>query len=397
MFAKRVAHLRPTGAFEFLDKAKKLEAHPSQHGTGREGKSIIHLEIGAPDFDTPDNIKDAAIKSLKNGLTKYVQGAGIPELRETIATHIAKTRNISVSPDEVVVGPGASPIIFYLILALIEAGDEVIYPDPGFFTYEPVTIFAGGTPCPVHLIEEKGFSIDLEEIKANLSPRTKLLILNFPHNPTGGMILKEDLDALVDLVRDRDIWILSDEVYSQMLYEGDFCSIASYPGMKEKTIILDGFSKTYAMTGWRLGYGVMDKELAYKVASVLIQCNSCTTSFIQPAGVEAIKGPQGIVKERLEIYRKRRDIIVDGLNSIPKIRCVRPKGAFYAFPNIKELGISSRELALRLLYEAGVCCLPGTVFGKFAEGYIRFTYSNSESNIKEALNRIKKFISKEFT
>ena len=247
-------------------------------------------------------------------------------------------------------------------------------------------------PKPIHLIEEKGFGIDIEELKSKLSPKTKLLILNSPHNPTGGMIVRKDIEDLAEVLRDRDIWVLSDEVYSEMVYEGEFCSIASYPDMKAKTIIIDSFSKTYAMTGWRLGYGVMDKALAFKVTSLLIQCNSCTPPFIQVAGVEALTGPQNILTERFETYRKRRAIIVHGLNQIPGFKCVMPKGAFYAFPNVKALGLPSRELALKLLYEAGVACLPGTVFGRFAEGYLRFTYSNSEPNILEALERIRQFV-----
>ncbi|MBI4721543.1 MAG: pyridoxal phosphate-dependent aminotransferase [Candidatus Stahlbacteria bacterium] len=383
MFAKKVSHLVPTGAFEFLGKAKALEA---------QGKSIIHLEIGEPDFHTPDNIKDAAIKAIKDNFTGYVISQGIPELRKTIATHIAATRKINITPDEVVVGVGASSIIFYCITTLVEQGDEVIYPDPGFFTYEPVTVFAGGIPKPIRFVHEHGFGIDIEELKSKLSPKTKLLILNSPHNPTGGMIEHKEMEELARVLRDKKIWVLSDEVYSEMVYDGGFCSIASYPEMKDKTIIIDSFSKTYAMTGWRLGYGVMDKTLANQVTSLLIQCNSCTPPFIQAAGIEALTGQQNILNERLETYRKRRDIIVNGLNQIPGFKCAMPKGAFYAFPNVKAYGLPSRELALKLLHETGVACLPGTVFGRFGEDYIRFTYSNSESNILEALKRIRQFV-----
>lgn len=379
--AKRVEHLRPTAAFEVLVQANELE---------KQGKSIIHLEIGEPDFETPANITDAAVKALREGHTKYVNGQGIVELREVIAEHVVKTRGIEVNPAEVVVGNGASPVIFFVILSLIENGDEVMYPNPGFFTYEPVTILAGGTPVPYHLWEEREFSIDITEIKSKISSKTKLLILNSPNNPTGGMIPREDLEAIAELVKDRDLWVLTDEIYSEMIYEGEFHSIASFPGMKERTIIIDGFSKKYSMTGWRLGYGAMDEKLAYKVAALIIQCDSCTPPFIQLAGVEALKGPQDLLKERLEIFKKRRQVIINGLNEITGFRCIKPKGAFYAYASHPGIKILSKELALKLLNEAGIACLPGTAFGKFGEGYIRFTYSNSEANIKEALQRIKK-------
>ncbi len=371
----------PTGAFIFLEKAKKLES---------QGKSIIHLEIGEPDFDTPENIKEAAIKALKDGYTKYTIGQGLPEFREVIADYIKKTRNIDVGIDEVVVGTGGSSIVFFTILAVINPGDEVLYPDPGWFIYEPTTILANGVPKPYHLPEEKGFSIDIDEIRDKISERTKLIIINSPQNPTGGMLSTKDLSDLAELLRDKNIWIMSDEVYSRILFEGEFKSITKYPVMKEKTVIVESLSKTYAMPGLRLGYGIMEPKLAYKVASLLIQCNSCTPPFIQIAGIEALTGKQDIIEDRCEIYRKRRDIMIDGLNSIPGIKCIKPKGAIYAFPNIKALGLPSRDLSLKLLDEVGVCCLPGTAFGKFAEGYIRFTYANSESNIQEALQRIKK-------
>ncbi|OYD14878.1 aspartate aminotransferase [candidate division WOR-3 bacterium JGI_Cruoil_03_44_89] len=380
--ARRVEHLGPTAAFEVLARANEL---------ARQGKSIVHFEIGEPDFDTPVNITDSAVKALRGGNTKYVDGQGLLELRKVVAEHVARKRGIEVSPTEVVIGPGASPVIFFVILALIESGDEVIYPNPGFFTYEPVTILAGGTPVPIHLWEEKEFSIDVDEIKSKISPRTKLLILNSPNNPTGGMISANGLKELADLLSDRDIRVLSDEVYSEMVYDGEFHSISSFPGVKDRTIIVDGFSKTYAMTGWRLGYGVMDIELSYKVAALMIQCNSCVPPFVQMAGIEALKGPQGGVKERLEIFRRRRDLIVEGLNQIPGLNCLLPKGAFYVFPSHKGIKMPSKELALKLLNEAGVACLPGTAFGEFGEGYLRFTYSNSEDNIREALKRIGKF------
>ncbi|HID92707.1 MAG TPA: pyridoxal phosphate-dependent aminotransferase [bacterium (Candidatus Stahlbacteria)] len=385
MLARRVQHLKSTGAFEFLAKAAALE---------KQGKDIIHLEIGQPDFDTPINIKEAGIKAIKDGYTKYTDGQGLPKLREVIAEHVSKTRGIKVEPDEVVITQGASPIIFFVILALIEEGDEVLYPNPGFFTYEPVTILADGIPVPIHLIEEKCFTMDVDEIRRKISNRTKLVIINSPHNPTGGMLSPEDLKEIANIVRKRNCLVLSDEVYSEMVYDGEFHSIASCPDMKDKTIIVDSFSKTYAMTGWRLGYGVMRKDLADKVAALQINSNSCVTGFIQIAGIEAIRGSQEEVRARCKIFKKRRDLIIDGLNKIKGIKCVKPKGAFYAFANHKELDINSRELAEHLLNEAGVACLPGTVFGEFGEGYVRFTYANSEENIERALKRIEQAIAK---
>ncbi len=383
MFAKRVEHLRPTAAFEFLANAKKLEA---------QGKSIIHLEIGEPDFDTPENVTESAIKALKDGYTKYAIGQGIPEFREAIADYIKKTRGINVGIDEVVVGAGGSAIVFFTLLAVINPGDEVLYPDPCWFVYEPTTILANGIPKPYHLPEEKGFSIDIDEIRSKISERTKLIIINSPQNPTGGILSDKDLADLAELLKDKNIWIMSDEVYSRILFGEEFKSITKYPTIKEKTIIIESLSKTYAMPGLRLGYGVMEPKLAYKVASLSVQCNSCTPPFLQIAGIEALTGKQDIIEERCDIYQKRRDIMVDGLNSIHGIKCVKPKGAIYAFPNIKELGIPSRDLALKLLDEVGVCCLPGTAFGGLAEGYIRFTYANSEANIREALKRIRKVV-----
>ena len=381
-YAKRVEHLGPTAAFEVLSRANEL---------ARQGKSIIHLEIGEPDFDTPFNITDSAVRALKGGHTKYTDGQGLLDLREVIAEHVGRTRDIEVTPSQVVICPGGSPTIFFIILALIEKGDEVIYPNPGFFTYEPVTILAGGTPVPVHLWEDREFSIDVDEIKSKISQKTRLIILNSPNNPTGGIISSDELKELADLLRDKDIWVLSDEVYSEMVYDDEFYSISSLPGMKKRTIIVDSFSKTYAMTGWRIGYGVMDDKLSYKVASLMIQCNSCVPPFIQIAGIEALRGPQDEIKEKLEIFRRRRDLMVEGMSQIPGLNCLLPKGAFYVFPSHRDIKISSKDLSIKLLNETGIACLPGTAFGKFGEGYLRFTYSNSEENIKEALKRIKDF------
>jgi aspartate/methionine/tyrosine aminotransferase len=372
-------------AFEVLVKARALEA---------QGREIIHLEIGEPDFDTPSNIKYAAIKALADGWTHYTPPAGIPELREAIAEEVSTTRSIKVNPEQVVVTPGAKPIMFFTILALCEKGDEVIYPNPGFPIYESMINFVGATPVPVPLLMEKDFRFDIEQLKSLVSPKTKMIILNSPHNPTGGVLTKEDLEAIAEAAIENDIMVLSDEIYSRMVYEGDFASIAQFPGMQERTIILDGFSKTYAMTGWRLGYGVMPKWLAAHVANLMVNSNSCTAAFSQWAGIEALKGPQDEPKKMIEAFRRRRDVIVDGLNQIPGFRCLRPRGAFYVFPNIEGTGKSSQEMEDFLLNEAGVAALSGTSFGEYGEGFVRFSYANSVENIKKALERIREAIAK---
>jgi aspartate/methionine/tyrosine aminotransferase len=373
-------------AFEVLAKAKALE---------KKGKEIVHLEIGEPDFDTPKNIKDAAVKALYGGYTHYVPSAGIPELRETIAEYISKTRRIKVEPEEVVVTPGAKPIMFFAILACVNPGEEVLYPNPGFPIYESVINFVGAKPVPIPLLEENDFRMDPEYIKKKITKKTKMIILNSPENPTGGVLTKEDLKVIADCISDRDdVLVLSDEIYSRIIYEGEHESIASLPGMKEKTIILDGFSKTYAMTGWRLGYGVMRKDLAQKIAQLMTNSNSCTCTFIQMAGIEALKGPQNEVEKMVSEFRKRREIIVSGLNKIKGITCKKPHGAFYVFPNIKGTGMDCRKLGDYLLNEAGVAVLPGTSFGKYGEGYLRLSFANSIENIKKALDRISKALEK---
>ncbi|MEM3673498.1 MAG: pyridoxal phosphate-dependent aminotransferase [Candidatus Bathyarchaeia archaeon] len=380
IFAKRMSALGTETAFEVLAKAKALE---------KQGKDIIHLEIGEPDFDTPKNIKEAAVKALYAGYTHYVPAAGIPELREAIAEYISKTRRIDVDPEEVVVTPGAKPIMFFAILALVNPGDEVMYPNPGFPIYESLINFVDAKPVPIPLKEENDFRMDPEYVKEKITKKTKMIILNSPENPTGGVLTKEDIKVVADCIANRDdVFVLSDEVYSRIIYEGENESIASLPGMKEKTIILDGFSKTYAMTGWRLGYGVMRKDLAQKIAQLMINSNSCTCAFIQMAGLEALKGPQKESDKMVAEFKKRRDVIVDGLNKIKGITCKKPYGAFYVFPNITGTGMDCRKLGDYLLNEAGVAVLPGTAFGQYGEGYLRMSFANSIENIKKALERI---------
>lgn len=371
-------------AFEVLAKAKKLEA---------EGKSIIHLEIGEPDFPTPANICEAAIRSIQAGDTHYTPSAGIPEVRTSIANYIKRTRGIEVSPDEVVMTPGAKPIMFYVILALVNEGDEVIYPNPGFPIYESMINFVGGKAVPLQLKEEKNFSFDIEDLKKLITPKTKLIIINTPQNPTGGILTETDIRGIADVLKDwPDIYILSDEIYSRLIFQGEHFSITQIPGFKDRTIILDGFSKAYAMTGWRAGYGVMNTELAPLIAKLMTNSNSCTNTVVQKACIEAYEGPQDSVDKMREEFMARRDIIVDGLNSVKGFSCIVPLGAFYAFPNITATGYSSKELSDHVLYKGGVAALSGTAFGAFGEGYLRFSYANSRENIKEAIRRIKEVI-----
>ena len=380
---QRTSGLLQEGAFKVLMRARQLEA---------QGKNIVHLEIGEPDFDTPANIVAAGKKALDEGYTHYGPTPGLMPFREVIADYVSRTRGIKATPEMVSVVPGGKPIICFTILALIEAGDEVIYPNPGFPMYESLAKFAGGIPVPVPLVEDRGFSFDMNVLREKLSPKTKLIVLNSPHNPTGGLIPRKDLEELADMIRDRDIMVLSDEIYSRICYEGEPFSIAALPGMQEKTIILDGFSKTYAMTGWRLGYGVMPEWLLAGVTQLMGNSNSCTASFTQMAGIEALTGPQTAVDNMVAEFRKRRDAIVAGLNKIPGVSCKVPAGAFYAFPNITKTGIKSKVLATALLEEAGVACLSGTDFGQYGEGYLRFSYANSLDNINEALRRFERYI-----
>jgi aspartate aminotransferase len=380
IFAKRMEGLGTETAFEVLAKAKALE---------KQGREIIHLEIGEPDFDTPNNIKEAAIKAMKAGYTHYVPAAGIPELREAIAEYLSKSRGINVDPDEVVVTPGAKPIIFFSILACVEAGDEVMYPNPGFPIYESMINFVGAKPVPMPLKEENDFRIDNDDTASKITKKTKMIILNSPENPTGGVLSKDNLEVVADKVKNRDdLLILSDEVYSQMPYEGRHQSIASLSGMKEKTILMDGFSKTYAMTGWRMGYAAMCKDLAQKITQLMINSNSCTCAFTQMAGVEALRGPQNESKKMVEEFRRRREVIVSGLNKIKGITCRKPHGAFYVFPNVKSFGMESKKLSDFILQKAGVAVLSGTAFGAYGEGYLRLSFANSVENIEKAMKRI---------
>jgi aspartate aminotransferase len=386
IFADRMKALETETAFEVLAKAKALE---------KQGKSIVHLEIGEPDFDTPKNIKDAAAKALSAGYTHYTPSAGMLELRQAVAEYISKTRKLDVKPEEVVITPGGKPVMFFGILALVNQGDEVLYPNPGFPVYESVIRFVGAKPIPIPLKEENEFSLDPEYVKKKITKKTKMIILNSPENPTGGVIPRNQLKVIADCLEHRDdVFVLSDEIYSRIIYEGKPESISQFPGMKEKTIILDGFSKSYAMTGWRLGYGVMRKDLAAKMAQLMTNSNSCTNTFVQFAGIEALKGPQTEPEKMVAEFKKRREVIVDGLNSIKGITCKRPHGAFYVFPNIAETGMDSRKLADHLLYDAGVAALSGTSFGQYGEGYLRLSFANSVENIKKALINIEKSLKK---
>jgi aspartate/methionine/tyrosine aminotransferase len=383
--SKRMSRLGTETAFEVLAKARALEA---------QGRDIIHLEIGEPDFDTPLNVVDAGVAALRSGHTHYTPAAGVLPLRQAIADEVAATRGIPVHPDQVVVVPGGKPIMFFAMLALCEAGDEVIYPNPGFPIYESMIAFTGATPVPIPLRMENEFGLDVDELASLVTDRTRLIILNSPANPTGGVVSAGQLAQVAEIALARNIPVLSDEIYGRMLYDETFASIASVPGMAGQTIILDGFSKTYAMTGWRLGYGVMPVELARQITKLMVNSNSCTAAFTQMAGVEALRGPQDSVDAMLREFRRRRDMVVDGLNSIAGFRCLTPKGAFYVFPNIEGTGLSSQALADKLLYEAGVAALAGTCFGAYGEGFIRFSYANSEENLKKALERVGDVVAK---
>lgn len=383
--AERTTRLGTETAFEVLAKAKQLEA---------QGREIIHLEIGEPDFDTPKNICDAAINAIKEGWTHYGPANGQPDLRKVIAEYVGRTRGIEVHPDEVVVTPGGKPIIFFPILALVNKGDEVIYPNPGFPIYESMINFVGGNAVALPIREENDFRIDIDELKSRITSKTKLLIINSPANPTGGVLTKDDLKAIADLAVSNDLTVLSDEIYSRILYGKEHLSVTMFPGMKERTIILDGFSKTYSMTGWRAGYGIMEKTLAAMVTKLMVNSNSCTNSFVQRACIEALKGPQDAVDKMVAEFQKRRDIVVQGLNNIKGISCKKPDGAFYVFPNVRETGMDSQKLANLLMEEAGVAVLSGTSFGAHGDGYLRLSYANSVENIKKALGKINTSITK---
>ena len=378
--ARRMSRLGTETAFEVLNKARALE---------RQGRSIVHLEIGEPDFDTPLNVIEAGVTAMRKGWTHYGPSAGQPELRQAIAEYVSSTRGVKVSSDEVVVVPGGKPVIFFMMLALVDEGDEVIYPNPGFPIYESMIHYVGGTAVPIQLREERDFSLDVNELASLINDRTRLIILNSPQNPTGGVLSRVDIERIAEAIGDRNVMILSDEIYSRLLFDGEqHFSIMSVAGMQERTILLDGFSKTYAMTGWRMGYGVMRTDLAAHMTRLMTNSNSCTASFTQIAGVEAIKGDQSSVDHMRDEFQRRRDVFVAGLNKIKGFSCRLPKGAFYVFPNIKLTGWKSKPLADALLEQAGVAALSGTAFGEFGEGYLRFSVANSLENLQQALDRI---------
>jgi aspartate/methionine/tyrosine aminotransferase len=377
--AKRMARLGTETAFETLAKARALEA---------QGRNIIHLEIGEPDFDTPENVVDAGVNAIHEGYTHYSPSAGMPALREAVAEVVTSTHGVKVSPDEVVIVPGGKPTIYFTFTALVEEGDEVIYPNPGFPIYESLINFTGAKPVPLQMREEKDFRLDPNELADLITDRTKLIVLNSPHNPTGSVLTQQDVKDIAAAIGDRDIMVLSDEIYSRLIFEGQHHSLMSLPGWRERVILLDGWSKTYAMTGWRLGYGVMRKELAAQFGRLMTNVNSCSAAFTQMAGIEAIKGDQSSVDHMRRQFKARRDKFIAGLNKIPGFSCRLPHGAFYAFPNIKKTGWESRKLADALLNDAGVACLSGTAFGAFGEGYLRFSIANSMENLDEALNRV---------
>ena len=377
--AEAMSRLGTETAFEVLAKARALEA---------QGKEIVHLEIGEPDFDTPSNIIETAGTAMREGQTHYSPSAGIPELRRAIAEYTAERVGVKVTPEQVVVTPGAKPIMFFVILALIEEGDEVLYPNPGFPIYESMINFVGAKPVPLVLEEERDFRFDVSQLRKKVTPRTRLVIINTPQNPTGGMLTREDLEEIAAVAREHDLMVLSDEVYERIVYEGEHVSFLSLPHVQERTILLNGFSKTYAMTGWRLGYGVMPEELAVHITRLMTNSNSCTSTFIQHGGIEALRGPQDAPRKMVEEFRRRRDVIVPGLNAIEGIRCAMPRGAFYVFPNIEGTGMDERQFADFCMEEAGVAVLAGTSFGEHGRGFIRMSYANSIENIQKALANI---------
>ena len=383
-FAQRMSRLGTETAFEVLARARALEA---------TGKTVVHLEIGEPDFDTPRFIRQAASQALEQGFTHYGPSAGLPEFRQVIAEIWKQERAIPCDADNVVVTPGAKPIMFFTMLALLEEGDEVLYPNPGFPIYESVANFINARPVPLALREANDFDLDLKELESKITSRTKMLVLNSPHNPTGAVLKPETVEGIAALARKHSFHILSDEIYARIQYQGRHLSIASLPGMAERTIVLDGFSKTYAMTGWRLGFGIMEKKLAVHVARLMTNSNSCTATFIQKAGLAALTGPQDEMRAMVAEFKVRRDLMVEGLNALPGVTCFMPRGAFYVFPNISGTGVKSVELAKQLLEQAGVACLSGAAFGAQGEGYLRLSYANSVENLKLGLQNIGDFLS----
>lgn len=378
-YATRLSRLGTESAFELLAQARALEA---------QGRDIVHLEIGEPDFDTPHNVKEAAIKALNDGWTHYTPSAGIPQMREKYAQALNDRYGTSVTAENIVITPGAKPVIFLGGLAIIDEGDEVIYPNPGYPSYESIIEFLGAKAVPYVLREENEFRFSLDEVASLITPKAKMIVLNSPQNPTGGVLTHEDLQGVVDLALKHDLWLLSDEVYSRIIYEGEHVGLMNFPEIFDRMIFLDGHSKTYAMTGWRLGYVCCNEQMAAHMTKLTLNANSCTAAFTQIAGAEALLGDQSAVEAMVAEFKARRDLIVDGLNALPGVNCHKPKGAFYVFPNFKSFGLSSKEVEQRLLEEAGVCCLAGTAFGEMGEGYLRFSYANSQQNIKKALQRI---------
>jgi aspartate/methionine/tyrosine aminotransferase len=383
--ATRMDRILIETAFEVLVKARALEA---------QGKNVIHLEIGEPDFETPAHVIEAAKQALDGGWTHYGPTQGYPDFRSIIAQHVSETRGIAVGPEHVCVVPGGKPIIFFPMLALLEEGDEVIYPNPGFPIYESMIRFLGAKPVAMPLIEERGFSFDLDRFRDSLTDKTKMVVLNSPQNPTGGVIPASDIREIANMLRDRDVIILSDEIYGRIFFDEPPFSISTLEGMLEKTIILDGFSKIYAMTGWRLGYGVMPTWLVEAVNKLMVNSNSCTASMVQRAGMAALTGPQDDAARMVTEFKRRRDAFVAGLNTLPGFRCQVPQGAFYAFPNVQGTGKSSKDLAHELLYEAGVACLNGTAFGEYGDGFLRFSYANSYENLMDAVERMRKYLTR---
>jgi len=382
--ASRMMDLGTETAFEVLAKARALEA---------QGKEIIHLEIGEPDFDTPKHIVEAGVEALRDGYTHYGPTPGLPELREAIARNSREVRGIDTEAAQVVVTPGAKPIMFYVLLALGEPGVEVIYPNPGFPIYESMIKFSGATPVPMQLLESSGYHADLDNLADKITDRTRLIIINSPENPCGSVLSRTELQQIAEMVKARDgLYVLADEIYKDILYSGEHHSIASFPGLAERTIILDGFSKSYAMTGWRLGYGIMPEELVPHVTKLAVNSVSCAASFSQRAGVAALEGPRGEIEAMVAEFNRRRRLITDGLRRIPGIRCPEPEGAFYVFPSIEETGLSSSEFEDRAMNEAGVALLSGAAFGQYGEGYVRLSYANSQENIEKALERLDKFV-----
>ena len=383
--AKRMARLGTETAFETLAKARALEA---------QGKEIVHLEIGEPDFDTPSNVIDSGVKAMRGGWTHYTPSAGLPDLREAIAEDVSRSRKVKVAPEEVVVVPGGKPTIYFTFTALVEEGDEVIYPNPGFPIYESLINFTGAKAVPLHLREDNEFRLDVNELADKITDRTKLIVINSPHNPTGGVLTEHDIRDIAAAIGDRDVMVLSDEIYSRLIFEGQHHSLMSLDGWRDRVIMLDGFSKTFAMTGWRLGYGVMRKDLAAHFGRLMTNVNSCSAGFTQVAGIEALRGDQSSVTHMCQQFKLRRDKFIDGLNKIPGFSCRLPHGAFYAFPNISRTGWTSKKLADALLEQAGVACLSGTAFGQYGEGYLRFSIANSLENLEKALQRIEAWTKK---